>query len=122
MRCTRGDDGAMSAEFISILPIVMFVAAIGWQLLVVFGAGTATATAARNGSRSLSTAEDPHAVVERSLPGWLRDDHEVRVIPIPGTERVRVEVEVKVPILFPGITADAFQVTRSAELPRVGDR
>lgn len=105
------EDGALAAEFVGILPILLVVAAVGWQLLLIVGAGTSAATAARNGSRSLSTGENVEQVIARSLPGWLDDfDHEVR-----GS---RVDVHVRVPVLFPGVTSDAFRLTRSAELPR----
>lgn len=110
----RREEGSVAAEFVGILPILLVVAVVGWQLLLVVGAGTSTATAARNGSRALSTGEDAVATVERSLPGWLRDG--VRV-DVDRARRGRVEVEVRVPVLFPGVTSDAFRLSRSAELP-----
>jgi hypothetical protein len=88
--------------------------------------------------------------VERSLPRWLRADHQVHVFhrgasgtavdvtevacdsgsdtPAtlcvrPGTTSYRcdgVEVTVRVPVLFPGITSERFRLTRAAELPRTG--
>lgn len=111
----RSEDGALAAEFVGVLPLVLIVAMIGWQLLLVVGAGTSAATAARNGSRALSNDEDTRVVVERSLPGWLREGHRVDVD--PATQGGRVDVHVRVPVLFPGITTDAFQLTRSADLP-----
>ncbi len=108
----RGEDGSLAAEFVGILPILLIVAMVGWQLLLIVGAGTSAATAARNGSRSLSTGEDVEDVIERTLPNWLRDGFEHDV------DRGLVEVHVRVPVLFPGITTDAFRLTRSAELPR----
>jgi pilus assembly protein CpaE len=110
----RREEGSVAAEFVGILPLLLVVAIIGWQLLLIVGAGTSTATAARNGSRALSTDEDHREVVERSLPAWLRDGHVVAVDD-NGSE---VSVQVRVPVLFPGVTAEAFRLTRSADLPR----
>lgn len=111
----RSEDGSLAAEFIGVLPLLMIVAVIGWQLLLIVGAGTSAATAARNGSRALSNDEDVRVVVERSLPGWLRDGHRVDVD--PATQGGQVDVHVRVPVLFPGITTEAFRLTRSADLP-----
>jgi hypothetical protein len=110
----RREEGSVAAEFVGVLPILLVVAIVGWQLLLIVGAGTSTATAARNGSRALSTGEDVVATAERSLPGWLRDGARVEV---DTARRGRVEVEVLVPVLFPGVTSEAFRLSRSAELP-----
>lgn len=112
MRRRRDQEGALSAEFVGILPLLLLIAIVGWQLLMVVGAGTSAATAARNGSRALSTGESAEAAATRSLPGWLRGSHRV-VVSDPT-----VRVEVAVPLLFPGVTLDNLRISRSASLPR----
>ncbi|HSK22819.1 MAG TPA: TadE/TadG family type IV pilus assembly protein [Egicoccus sp.] len=107
----RREDGAFSAEFVAVVPLLLIVALIAWQALMVVSAGNAAAAAARNGSRAIATGEGASAAVARSLPDWLQDGHRVR----RGLEAV--EVEVTVPPVVRGIPLGGFTLTREAELP-----
>lgn len=116
----RREDGSLAVEFLTVLPLVLFMAVAGWQLLTVVSAGTVTSNAARNASRAISTGEDPHAAALRSLPSWLRDSDDPTVagtFPAVDVEGTRVTVVVEVPKLFPLVPWDPFHVTRTAELP-----
>lgn len=107
----QGEDGAFSAEFVAVVPLLLIVAMIAWQALLVVSAGNAAAAAARNGSRAIATGEGASAAVARSLPDWLQDGHQVH----RGAEAV--EVEVTVPPVVGGIPLGGFTLTREAELP-----
>jgi hypothetical protein len=107
----RREEGAFSAEFVAVLPLLLIVGAIAWQLPTVFSAGNSAAAAARNGSRAIATGDALDATVERSLPVWLREGHTVR------RDGSRVEVEVAVPLVVPAVPWDGFRVSRTAELP-----
>lgn len=112
-RWRRDESGALAAEFVGVLPILLLLAIIGWQLLMTTGAASATATAARNGARAASMDQDCAAAVYRTLPGWLPES---RVT--PSCEGARVTVEAEVPTLFPG-GPSAYTVSRTADLPNM---
>lgn len=119
MRAHR-EDGSLSVEFLAVLPLLLLMAVAGWQMLTVVSAGTVTSNAARNGSRAISTGEDPHGAILRSLPSWLAESDDPAVpgiYPAIAVDGTRVTVTVEVPKLFPGGPWSPFHVTRSAELP-----
>jgi hypothetical protein len=110
----RADDGGFSLEFIALLPLLLFVATFSLQILTVVAAGTATTTAARDGSRAQGMVGGSCSqAVATSLPTWLQDGHTHTCGSGDGTVRVRV----RVPTLFPGVTSPALHVTREASLP-----
>lgn len=123
-RLRREDDGAvLTVEFIGWLPWLLLTVLVCWQLLFVVGTMTAAENAARNGSRAVALGSDPVEVALGTLPTWARDHAQARRHsdgrctgggPQSGT---RVNVCVAVPVLFPGLTVDAFSIRRSAELP-----
>jgi hypothetical protein len=51
MSSLRRDDGALSIEFVGMLPIVAFAALVVWQLLLAGLVATTAENAARAGSR-----------------------------------------------------------------------
>jgi hypothetical protein len=109
----RAQDGALSVEFIALLPITLFIVLAAMQVLTVVAAGTSAAGAARDGSRAHGVPGQscPQAVRD-SLPDWLRDGH--RHTCDAGET---VEVEVRVPNMFPGLSWPTVQLTRAATLP-----
>lgn len=115
---TRGrqEEGATSIEFVALLPLLLAVAAMVWQLLVAGAAASAVENAARDASRVAGRGAAPAAVQAQalaSLPSWLRSDG-VRISRPGGTA---VELAVPIPLLFPGLTLDGLRITRRAELP-----
>jgi len=112
----QGDDGVTSIEFVTLLPLLLAVGAMVWQLLVAGAAASAIENAARDASRVAGTGADAGAVTARasqSLPSWLRGGG-VQVARPGGTA---VEVTVPIPLVFPGLTWDDLAITRRAELP-----
>lgn len=115
MNRLRGQDGALSAEFVAAIGPLMLVLAFGWQLLLFVAAGNSAAHAARNGSRAAGiSGASCTAAVGDALPSWLRDGATANCM----GERVTVDVDV--PVLFPGMGLGSFDLQRSAQLPRTG--
>lgn len=114
-RSDRRQDGVASIEFVGLLPLILFIGAFMWQLLIFGGAAAALENAARDGSRVAGQGADRGIVatqVRDSLPAWLDDN--ARVTRPGGTT---VEVSVPIPILFPGVSNTDWRLTRRAELP-----
>ncbi|MBS3939344.1 MAG: hypothetical protein KG028_00110 [Actinobacteria bacterium] len=111
----RGQDGALSAEFVAAIGPLMLVLVFGWQLLLFAAAGNSAAHAARNGSRAagISGASCNTAVAD-ALPTWLRAGATANCM------GERVTVDVAVPILFPGMGLGSFTLQRTAQLPNTG--
>lgn len=108
----RDEDGAMSVEYIALLPILLVVAVLAIQVLTIVAAGAAATTAARDGSRAHGVeGADCGGAVTASLPSWLRDGHSRDC----GSETVRVRVAV--PNLFPGVSWPQITIERAATLP-----
>lgn len=110
----RCDRGALSVEFVALLPLLLLVALAALQTLTVVAAGTSTTNAARDGSRAHAVpgVSCPQAVHD-SLPTWLRDGHTHTC----GSGSETVVVRAQVPNLFPGISWPNLAVTREATLP-----
>lgn len=110
------DDGVVSIEFVTLVPTLVAVGALVWQILLAGAAATAVENAARDGSRVAGRGADPAAVeaqVESSLPGWLSFD-DVQVARPGGTE---VVVTVPIPVMIPGVSNSSLTITRRAEMP-----
>jgi TadE-like protein len=107
----RGQHGSAALEFLGALPILLLAALMAWQLLLVTFTATAAENAARAASRANGTGGDGEDQGMDALPSWLRDEASVAM---SGDQ---ADVTVTVPIVFPGISTDAWTVTRSAEIP-----
>lgn len=109
-------EGAYSAEFAALLPLLVAVAIVGWQILTAVSAGSVASNAARNGSRAMSTGDDVTATALRSLPNWLQGDGDGSP-PTVAVDGTQVTVTVEVPNLFAAVPWDPMRITRTAELP-----
>lgn len=110
------EHGVTSIEFVTLLPLLLAVGAMVWQLLIAGAAAGAIEHAARDASRVAGQGADDAAVrsrVARSLPAWLRAGQ----VQVARPSTTAVEVTVPIPLIFPGLTFDGLTVTRSAELP-----
>ena len=92
LRCQRGQ---ASVELVAILPLVLLVGAILWQLALAGHAAWACANAARVAARAEAVGRDAERAARSALPGYLE----------PGLEVARqrsgaTRVEVGVPVLF----------------------
>jgi hypothetical protein len=111
MRGTHSDRGSASIEIVGILPLLLLGALFVWQMLLVSYTLNSAENAARTASRAASLDGDGETAALNSLSDWLRDDAEAVV---DGTI---AHVTIKVPLLFPGLTASDLTITRSAEMP-----
>ncbi|WP_152361750.1 TadE/TadG family type IV pilus assembly protein [Microlunatus speluncae] len=82
--------GTASIELIAIVPMVMFVVVVVFQVLASAYTVQAAAQAARDGARAYSLGRSPEAAVQASLPGAVRLVEVTRVGPHHG---VRVTVQ-----------------------------
>jgi hypothetical protein len=74
---SNSEDGQASVELVALLPLLVVVGLIGWQVVVAGQAVWMSAAAARSAARASAVGGDPTAAARRVLPGALR--HAVRV-------------------------------------------
>ncbi len=93
----RGQQGQASVEAVAVLPAVLIVAAVVWQLALVGHAAWTCANAARVAARAEVVGRDAESAARSALPRQLERDLEVRSAG-PG----RVRVSVRVPLVIGG--------------------
>lgn len=115
-RRAAGSDetGSTAIELVGVVFILVVVTCLLVQGLVIAQAGAATQKAARDGARALALGRDASVATRAELPEWAQ----VERISSSGGDSARVEVEIRVPIILPGITSHSFTLTRDAEMPR----
>lgn len=119
-RLRRRDDdrGSIAIELTAFVPIMVVAVIILIQGFLVVGSIVSAQQAARDGARALMTGDSASAAVSQQLPGWAQVQA-VRIgdNAIAGCMGQCVEVELRVPLGFPGWTSEQVTVARSAELP-----
>lgn len=113
----RDDRGSVAVEslgFFFVLTLVTFVCVQG-----VFLAQSVSTSQklARDAARSFAVGAGTAAVeqqVRHDLPSWAT----LEQVRFPASADARVEVELRVPILLPGLTNQSFTVSRDAVMPR----
>lgn len=91
----REEGGQASVELVAVVPFVLLVGAIVWQLVVAGHALWVCSNAARVGARAAVVGDDVERAVRSALPDSLERD--LRVEPDDGEGRVAVEV--RLPLL-----------------------
>ena len=86
--------GQASVELVAVLPCVLLVAAVVWQLVLVGHTAWLTAQAARAGARADAVGRDADAAARSSLPRSLERGLEVDRLATGG-----VRVAVRIPLL-----------------------
>ena len=109
------DAGQASIELIGVVTILLVVTLLCVQGLFVAQVGAVAQQAARDGARARALGQDPAAAARRQVPGWATVES-IDVEAVGGADRVHVQV--RVPIVLPGITSSSFVVGRDAVLPR----
>jgi Flp pilus assembly protein TadG len=107
----RDESGQTAVELLGILPWLLLAGLGAWQILLAVSTASTTENAARSGSRALGRGEDYREAALRSLPRETRKDAQI------SRSGNRVTVRVDIPVLLPTVRSDAFQLSRSAELP-----
>jgi pilus assembly protein CpaE len=90
----RSQRGQASVEFVAVLPAVILVALIVWQLALAGQTAWLAANAARVGARGAAVGQDAAAAARSSLPDSLE-----RGLKVTRGDGGVVEVGVRVPIL-----------------------
>src|ERR1700750_576437 len=97
MAARRGQAGQASVEVVALLPLVVLVAALLWQMVVAGQALWLSGAAARAAARAAAVGGDAQAAARDALPPRLEDGLRVRVAAADG-----VRVEVRVPSVLSG--------------------
>jgi hypothetical protein len=92
---TRSERGQASVELVAVVPLVLLVGAVLWQLALAGHAAWLGANAARVAARARAVGEDEERAARSALPGYLQRGLEVGR---HGSGAVRVSV--RVPLLF----------------------
>lgn len=109
------DAGQASIELVGVVTILLVVTLLCVQGLFVAQVGAVAQQAARDGARAQTLGGDPDAAARRQIPGWATVES-IASSSVPGGERVSVQL--RVPIVLPGITSSSFVISRDAVLPR----
>jgi len=91
----HNEQGQASIELVAVLPVVLLVAAVVWQLALVGEAAWLTANAARAGARAEAVGRDPRAAVRSALPAALE-----RGLDVEREQPGGVRVSLRVPLLL----------------------
>jgi hypothetical protein len=87
--------GQASVELVAMVPVVLLVGAVAWQLALAGHTAWLTAHAARAAARADAVGERPAEAARSALPRSLEDDIEVELL-----KRGGARVSVKVPLLI----------------------
>jgi hypothetical protein len=102
-----GERGQASVELLGMLPALLLVAFVLFQLGAVGYASVLAGSAAEAGALAMAAGTDPSAGVRESLPGWSRAKARVT------TSRGRVVIRLRPPSPFPFVSR-ALEVTAQA--------
>ncbi len=108
--------GQASVELVALLPLIVVVGMVGWQIVVAGQAVWLSAAAARSAARASAIGTDPLAAARRTLPAALRDGTRVRT-----DSDGAVRVAVGVPTVVGGVRLGSVSA-RAQFTPQVGGR
>lgn len=110
-RRTRGrsDDGSVSVETVGLLPIVVAISLVCWQMVLVALTFVWSGHAADAATRALSIGDDPGPAARQALPGGLAD--ELTVSPERAGLTDQVTVTLATPLVAPGLVSLPLRVT-----------
>jgi pilus assembly protein CpaE len=91
----RGESGQAAVELVAVVPFVLLVGAVAWQLALAGHAAWLTANAARVAARADSVGRDVRSAARSALPSSYERELEVERLRAGG-----VRVSVQVPLLL----------------------
>jgi len=95
VRLLRPEAGQASVELLAVVPFVLLVGAVCWQVALAGHAAWMSAHAARAGARADAVGADVEAAARSALPAALE-----RGLEVERLERGGVRVRVRVPLLL----------------------
>ena len=98
----KPETGQASVEMVALVPVVLLLGLLAWQLALAGHTAWMSAHAARAGARADAVGRDPDAAARSALPRALRRGFEVRRL-----NRGGVRVRVRIPLLLPGSPSGA---------------
>lgn len=105
-----GRDGQAAVELVALLPLVVLIAALLWQLALAGHATWAAGAAARAAARADAVGHDAHEAARDALPADLR-----RGVRISETDEGAIRVLVEIPVVAPGL--DLGRASAQARFP-----
>jgi hypothetical protein len=112
VRAAAEQRGQASAELVAIVPLVLLVAAIGWQLALAGWSAWACANAARVAARAEAVGEDEEQAARSAVPDLLE-----RGLRVERGAGGAVRVELRVPLVLKHWHSPV-RVSASARLPQ----
>jgi hypothetical protein len=97
------------------VPIMVMVVILCVEAFLLASAFSVAQKAARDAARAASMGMDGAAAAAASLPSWARMQSVARY----SCDGVCYRVELRVPLVVPGLTHDSFTLSRSAEMPEM---
>ncbi|MEV0266331.1 AAA family ATPase [Streptomyces sp. NPDC050617] len=112
-----GDRGQVAVEFVGVLPLILVVLVVVWQCVLVGYTYSLAGNAADKGARAGATggAAACAGAAHQDLPGaWSAGTVDCG----PSGDLAQASVDLKVPVLFPGVLDWPWPVRGSAAAPR----
>jgi pilus assembly protein CpaE len=108
-RTAKAEAGQIALETVAIVPMVVFICLLAWQVALSGLAFVWNGHAANAAARASSLGEDPREAARDAMPGSMRDQVTVTVLP-DG----QVRVSTRVPVMCPGCASLPTSITQTA--------
>jgi hypothetical protein len=115
VRRLREQSGQVTIELLGLLPWLLVIGLLAWQVLFVYSTDNSATNAARSASREAGIGGDWKRAGRTSLPSYLRDGAEIRIDRLTGVAHVKVDVPLIVPLI-----RTPFKIDETAKLPNTG--
>jgi pilus assembly protein CpaE len=110
LRRRGADEGSITVETVGVLPAVLLVVALCWQVALVGMSFVWTGHAASAASHAVSVGADAGPAARERVPGFFRSGMQVSPEG-PGSGSGDVRVSLAVPVLAPGLLHGPWRVT-----------
>jgi hypothetical protein len=106
----RDDDGQASVELIALIPALVAIGVLAWQLLLAGETWWLASTAARSAARADALGADARSAALSSLPSNLRSGVRVESVDAGG-----IRLHVGIPAALPGLHLGSVTAAASME-------
>ena len=108
-RAARAEAGQVALETVALVPVVIFISLLVWQVALTGLAFVWNGHAANAAARAHGMGEDPHEAAQDAMPDSMRDAVSVSVL-----SDGRVRVSTSVPVLCPGCATLPAEISQTA--------